>query len=100
MARRMRTPDEISYRKDEEGLSLHEGIFTSRAWEGRKAGIAARVARKVEASRARAQLRRDAAKGATTMLSRAMLRLQERRQATQLARKQRNERYQAKHATA
>lgn len=62
LARKMRTPDEISKtHTDAEGKRTHEGIFTTAAWEARKAGIAGRVARKQTLAHERAVTRRASA---------------------------------------
>lgn len=102
LARSMRTPDEASKtNRDAEGKRTHEGIFTSKAWELRKAQIAARVARKQAAAHARAEARHAGPKvsiitRATRLLQAANAARIERKQRRQAAYDRRN----ANHTTA
>jgi len=95
LAIKMRTPEEAQ-RTDRKA---HEGIFDSKAWEARKAGIAARVARKQKAAD-RAVARREAAAGTTpTILTRAKRMIRAAADRRQKARGDRAAAYARKHQT-
>lgn len=94
----MRTADEQSQRKDEEGHRLYEGIFTSKAWEARKEAIAARVARRIEDSRKRAIARRAAAKPRIVPMWRQRLNVH--LEARRAQRRAKDAAYKAKHGVA
>lgn len=62
IAKQLQTPLERSRTaRDSEGKLTHEPIFQTAGWELRKAEIAARVARRVRVSQAKAAARRAAA---------------------------------------
>lgn len=99
LARRMRTPRETRrFEVDENGQLTHEGIFTSAAWDARRNAISARIRKQQGAVHDRAVARREAAQGRPTIMTRMRRQLEAMRLRREESRRERNQKYQRKHA--